>query len=54
MNPAALKANAKWVKNGGTIIIDSASFTEKNIHRAGYDKDPIKEDKLEDYKIRSL
>ncbi len=51
MNPAALKANAKWLKNGGTIIIDKTSFTEKNILRAGYEKDPIKEDKLEDFKI---
>jgi 2-oxoglutarate ferredoxin oxidoreductase subunit alpha len=26
MNPAALKANVKWVKRGGTIIIDIDSF----------------------------
>ncbi|MBE9466849.1 MAG: 2-oxoacid:acceptor oxidoreductase subunit alpha [Bacteroidetes bacterium] len=51
MNPAALKANAKWVKSGGTIIFDKTSFTEKNLQKAGYIKDPIKEDKLEDFKI---
>lgn len=41
MNPAALKANLKWVKKGGTIIYNSDAFTEKNIQRAGYASDPI-------------
>jgi 2-oxoglutarate ferredoxin oxidoreductase subunit alpha len=51
MNPAALKANAKWVKPGGTIIYDEGNFTEKNIEKAGYISDPVKEDKLEDFNI---
>jgi 2-oxoglutarate ferredoxin oxidoreductase subunit alpha len=51
MNPAAIKANAKWVKQGGTIIFDEGNFTEKNIQKAGYEKDPIKEEKLEDHNI---
>jgi len=42
MNPAALKANIEWVKKGGTIITDIDTFTEKNLARAGYDFDPIK------------
>jgi 2-oxoglutarate/2-oxoacid ferredoxin oxidoreductase subunit alpha len=51
MNPAAIKANAKWVKEGGTIIYDKDIFTEKNIEKAGYEIDPIKEEKLEDHNI---
>jgi len=52
MNPAALRANAKWVKQGGTIIYDCDSFTEKWIKKAGFESDdPIKELKLEDYNI---
>ena len=52
MNPAALKANAKWVKPGGTIIIDVDSFDEKNLRKAGYKtNDPITEDKLGDFNI---
>ncbi|NPA35592.1 MAG: 2-oxoacid:acceptor oxidoreductase subunit alpha [Chlorobi bacterium] len=52
MNPAALKANAKWMKPGGTIIIDSDSFDEKNLRKAGYKtNDPITEDKLGDFNI---
>jgi len=51
MNPAAIKANAKWIKPGGTIIYDEGNFTEKNIEKAGYKKDPISEEKLESYNI---
>jgi 2-oxoglutarate ferredoxin oxidoreductase subunit alpha len=45
MNPAALKANIEWVKKGGTIIINIDAFTDKNIARAGYESDPIQENK---------
>lgn len=51
MNPAALKANMKWIKHGGTIIIDIDSFTEKNIERAGCVKDPLKQIGYRDYNI---
>jgi 2-oxoglutarate/2-oxoacid ferredoxin oxidoreductase subunit alpha len=52
MNPAALKATAKWVKEGGTIIVDEDSFDEKGLKKAGYKTDdPIKEDKLDGYNI---
>ncbi len=51
MNPAALKANAKWIKPGGTVIYDEGNFTEKNIVKAGYLKDPISEEHLESYNI---
>ena len=51
MNPAAIKANAKWIKPGGTIIYDEGNFSEKNIEKAGYDKDPIIEEKLDGYNV---
>lgn len=52
MNPAALKANAKWLKPGATVIVDSDTFNEKGLQRANYaTDDPIKELKLEDYHI---
>ncbi len=52
MNPAALKANAKWVKTGGTIIVDEDSFTEKFLQKAGYEtNDPVTEDKLDGYNV---
>lgn len=51
MNPAAIKANAEWIKPGGTIIFDEDNFTEKNIQKAGYQTDPIKEERLDHYNI---
>ena len=34
MNPAALKSNLKWVKKGGTLVVDMDSFTKKDIEKA--------------------
>lgn len=52
MNPAALKANAKWTKMGGSIILDKDAFTSKNLEKAGYKtSDPIAEDKLDRFNI---
>ena len=42
MNPAALKANGRFIKPGGTLIVDIDSFDEKNIQKAGYlSEDPL-------------
>ncbi len=51
MNPAAIKANARWTKPGGTIIFDKDNFTGKNIEKAGYINDPVKEEGLEHYNV---
>jgi 2-oxoglutarate/2-oxoacid ferredoxin oxidoreductase subunit alpha len=50
MNPAALKANAKFMKPGGTIIYDEDSFNEKNLRKANFQTDdPFLECNLQDY-----
>jgi len=52
MNPAALRANARWVKPGGMIIVDSDTFNEKGLQRAGYKTtDAVEELKLQDFKV---
>lgn len=51
MNPAALKANAKWVKLGGVIILDVDNFDEKGIKKAGYDSNPIGKESLKDFMV---
>lgn len=44
MNPAALKQNAKYVKQGGVIIVDIDSFKEADLRKALYQTDdPFKE-----------
>jgi len=50
MNPAAIKANAGFVRPGGTIFYDSDSFTQKNFDKAKLKtQDPFLECNLEDY-----
>lgn len=51
MNPAAIKANLRWVKDGGTIIVDIDSFTEKNLKKAGCVEDPFALDQFSNYHI---
>jgi len=51
MNPAALKANMKWVKDGATIIIDIDNFDDKHFKKAGYEEDPLHDDSLEGYNV---
>lgn len=52
MNPAALKANAKWLKKGATIFCDADSFNQKGVEKAGFKTlDPIAEMGLSDYNV---
>ena len=44
MNPAALKTNARYVKKGGVVIIDSDSFRASDLEKAAFKTDdPIQE-----------
>lgn len=44
MNPAALKANRKWLKKDATVIIDGDTLTEDGLRKAGFaTDDPIAE-----------
>lgn len=51
MNPAPLKKNLLWVKDGGTIIVDTDTFTEKALIKAGYQTNPLEDKSLADYNI---
>lgn len=51
MNPAALKANLRWVKASGTIIVNVDTFTERNLLKAGYDHNPLDDAMLADYNL---
>jgi 2-oxoglutarate ferredoxin oxidoreductase subunit alpha len=53
MNPAALKANLRWIKSGGTIIVDIDSFTEKNLEKAECKENPLENDMLHDFHVIS-
>ena len=52
MNPAALKANRKWLKTSATVILDGDSITEEHLKKAGFTTlDPITELNLQNYNV---
>ncbi|MBL4657054.1 MAG: 2-oxoacid:acceptor oxidoreductase subunit alpha [Flavobacteriales bacterium] len=53
MNPAGLRSNLKWVRQGGTVVIDTDSFTAKDIEKAGYEANPLEDDSLSEYNLVS-
>jgi 2-oxoglutarate ferredoxin oxidoreductase subunit alpha len=53
MNPAALKANFRWVKPDGIIIFDADQFDSKNIEKAGYHGNPFEEENVSGIQVIS-
>jgi 2-oxoglutarate ferredoxin oxidoreductase subunit alpha len=51
MNPAGLKTNLHAVKPGHTIIVDTDSFTKKNLEKAHYESNPLEDGSLENYRV---
>ncbi len=51
LNPAALIVNIEEVKPGGLVIVDSGSFSDKNIKKAGYESNPLEDGSLEKYRV---
>lgn len=51
MNAAALKANIKGVKKGGTIIANIEGFDPKNLRLANIDKSPLEDNSLDGYRV---
>lgn len=53
MNPASLKANMNWITEDAIIIVDTDSFNEKNIDKAGYNDNPLTDGSLNGHLILS-
>ena len=51
MNPAGLKTNLYAVKPGHTIIVDTDSFSQKNLEKAEYKSNPLEDGSLENYRV---
>lgn len=51
MNPAALKTNLPLVERGGTVIVNEDEFSERNLAKAGYDSNPLKDESLDSYQV---
>jgi 2-oxoglutarate ferredoxin oxidoreductase subunit alpha len=51
MNPAALKVNLKDLEEGGLIILNENSFTEKEFKKANYQQNPLLSGELEKFRV---
>jgi len=54
MNPAALKANLKDLVDNGTLIVNSGTFVEGNLNKAGYKANPLEDGSLQKYKVHTV
>ena len=51
MNPAALRAHLADIPKGSTIIVNSDEFTETNLKKAVYERNPLEDDTLAGYRV---
>ena len=50
MNPAALKVHLKDLKENGSVLLNTANFTKKNLSLAGYEDNPLEDGTLDKYR----
>ncbi|HVC87901.1 MAG TPA: 2-oxoacid:acceptor oxidoreductase subunit alpha [Gaiellaceae bacterium] len=54
MNPAALKTNLPDLAKGGTLIVDTDAFSDRNLKKAGYESNPLEDGSLDDYQLHAV
>src|SRR6266581_2221034 len=54
MNPAALKVDLKDLRRGGTIVVDTGAFSERNLSKAGFPANPIEDGSLAQYQVLTV
>ncbi len=51
MNPAALRSELHHLVDGGTVIVNTDTFEERNLTKAGYRSDPLADGTLDRYTV---
>jgi 2-oxoglutarate ferredoxin oxidoreductase subunit alpha len=54
MNPAALKTNLKDLPKGGTLIVNSDAFNDRNLEKAGYPANPLEDGSLAEFQVHAM
>ena len=54
MNPAALRTNVGDLPKGATLIVDTDTFKERNLQKAGYEANPLEDGSLADYHVHEV
>ncbi|RMF60352.1 MAG: 2-oxoacid:acceptor oxidoreductase subunit alpha [Calditrichaeota bacterium] len=51
MNPAALKASLRYLRDNGIVIVNTDAFTERNLRMAGFEENPLESGYLSGYQV---
>jgi 2-oxoglutarate ferredoxin oxidoreductase subunit alpha len=51
MNPAALRSNLSDLAKGGTLVVNTEAFDERNLAKAGYETNPLVDGSLAGYRV---
>jgi 2-oxoglutarate ferredoxin oxidoreductase subunit alpha len=51
MNPAALKMNLDDLRPGGILVVDREAFSDANLRKAGYDRNPLDDGSLSRWQL---
>ena len=51
MNPAAMKSDLPKLELGGTVIVNTDAFEERNLAKAGYETNPLDDGTLDGYAL---
>jgi 2-oxoglutarate ferredoxin oxidoreductase subunit alpha len=54
MNPAALKVNLPDLAKGGTVIVNTDAFNERNLQKAGYESNPLADGSLSHFHVHEV
>ncbi|NNF56241.1 MAG: 2-oxoglutarate ferredoxin oxidoreductase subunit alpha, partial [Acidimicrobiales bacterium] len=54
MNPAALKSQLDRLRKGGTILLNSDAFDERNLEKCGYEVDPRTDGSLDGFTVHEI
>jgi 2-oxoglutarate/2-oxoacid ferredoxin oxidoreductase subunit alpha len=54
MNPAALRTNLKDLPPGGTLIVNSDAFNDRNLQKAGYTANPLEDGSLDEFRVHDV
>jgi 2-oxoglutarate ferredoxin oxidoreductase subunit alpha len=54
MNPAALKVNINDLQKGGLLVVNSDSFNEDNLKKAGWKTNPLEDATLADFSVMKV
>jgi 2-oxoglutarate/2-oxoacid ferredoxin oxidoreductase subunit alpha len=54
MNPAALRTNLRDLPYGGTLIVNTDAFTERNLEKAGYTANPLEDGSLDEFQVHEV